>query len=229
MSHEEENRRSRNRKPNAFRRLGGCHVDKYEAWFEKNRSAYQSELEAVRALLPVDGKGIEVGVGTGRFAAFLGVSVGVDPSRAMSEIARNRGIDVIGGVAEFLPFKDAKFDFVLMVTIDCFLDDVVAAFREARRVLKLGGSLVVGFVDRNSPLGARYEKNKDKSTFYRSINFHSVEDISVFLKISGFKDQTFVQTIFRDPEEMKYLDSVKKGHGQGSFVVARGLKSTTPS
>ena len=57
-------------------------VDRYEAWFEHHRLAYESELEAIRMLLPQSGEGLEVGVGTGRFAAPLGIGVGVEPSQA---------------------------------------------------------------------------------------------------------------------------------------------------
>ena len=54
----------------------------------------------------------------------------------MAELARQRGVEVIEGVAEALPFAEETFDFILMVTVDCFLDDVTQAFREANRVLK---------------------------------------------------------------------------------------------
>jgi len=39
-------------------------------------------------------------------------------------MARDRGIKVIHAVAERLPIKDSQFDFALMVTTICFLDDV---------------------------------------------------------------------------------------------------------
>jgi SAM-dependent methyltransferase len=44
-----------------------------------------------------------------------------------------------------------------MVTVVCFLDDVVRAFREVFRVLKPAGSLIVAFIDRESPLGRQYQ------------------------------------------------------------------------
>ena len=75
-------------------------VDRYEAWFDRNRAAYESELEALRALHPERGEGLEVGVGTGRFAAPLGVRVGIDPAKAMGKIAMERGIEVRYGVGE---------------------------------------------------------------------------------------------------------------------------------
>ena len=53
------------------------HCRRYEKWFATHAAAYYSELLAIRALLPCGGDGLEVGVGTGRFAAPLGVRVGV--------------------------------------------------------------------------------------------------------------------------------------------------------
>ena len=60
-----------------------AHHKRYEAWFTHHQAAYHSELLAVRALLPWQGLGLEIGVGTGRFAGPLGIKVGVDPSNAM--------------------------------------------------------------------------------------------------------------------------------------------------
>ena len=79
------------------------HGRRYEQWFETHRFAYQSEVEAVRALLPAEGHGIEIGVGSGRFAEPLGISVGIDPSPSMREVAERRGVHTVDGVAEDLP------------------------------------------------------------------------------------------------------------------------------
>jgi SAM-dependent methyltransferase len=199
-------------------------VDRYEAWFDRNRSAYESELEALRALLPKSGEGLEVGVGTGRFAAPLGVRVGVDPSSAMSKVAMERGIEVHSGVGENLPCQDSSFDFVLLVTTICFLDDVPAALGEAYRVLKSGGCILVGFIDRESSLGKVYEKRKQDNEFYRDATFLSVNEVVYHLKQAGFHDFVFRQTIFQNPTEMKQPDPVRSGYGEGSFVVVRAKK-----
>jgi SAM-dependent methyltransferase len=90
-------------------------AQEYDDWFDRNRPVYQSELLAIKAFLPRAGRGLEIGVGTGRFAAPLGMEVGVEPARAMAEIARNRGIKVCQAYAEELPFGKGLFDFVLMV------------------------------------------------------------------------------------------------------------------
>ncbi len=200
------------------------HVNEYEQWFVKNPHAYVSELHAMRELLPPGGMGLEIGVGTGRFAAPLGIATGIEPSPAMAELARKRGIEVVKAVAEKLPFKDNAFDFALMVTTICFLDDLDLAFGEVRRVLKPGGFFVIGFVDKNSPLGKFYQSRQGKSVFYKDATFYSVDDILSHLKKAAFADAAFRQTIFRPLGEIEDVEPVKEGYGEGSFVVVRGVK-----
>lgn len=74
-------------------------VKVYDTWFEKHPELYVAELEAVRSFIPARGSGVEIGVGTGRFAAPFGVSVGVEPAPRMAELARQRGIEVLEGIA----------------------------------------------------------------------------------------------------------------------------------
>ncbi|WP_232473522.1 class I SAM-dependent methyltransferase [Thermococcus profundus] len=200
------------------------HRDRYENWFERNRYAYLSELEAVKMLLPKEGKGAEIGVGTGRFAAPLGIKLGVEPSKAMAEIARTRGIKVIEGTAENLPFEDESLDYLLMVTTICFVDDPEKALREAHRVLRPGGALIIGFVDRNSPIGRFYEEHKNESTFYKEARFFSTEELLELLKKVGFRGFEIVQTLFHRLDEIKSVEPVKSGYGEGSFVVIKAVK-----
>lgn len=55
--------------------------------------------------LPENIKGIEVGLGTGKFAKVLGIKEGVEASNEMAAIALKRGIEVVTGRAENLPIK----------------------------------------------------------------------------------------------------------------------------
>ena len=53
------------------------YAQKYDEWFDKNRFTYESEIHAVKELLPESKNGIEVGVGSGRFATPFAIKLGV--------------------------------------------------------------------------------------------------------------------------------------------------------
>jgi ubiquinone/menaquinone biosynthesis C-methylase UbiE len=168
--------------------------------------------------------GIEIGVGTGRFAAPLGIEFGVEPSMSMGKVARRRGINVIRAVAEALPIKGKSFEVVLMITVICFVEDIEAALREGARVLKSGGFIIIGFIDRDSSIGATYEEHKSENVFYKEANFYTTEEVDYYLRKVGFRDISFAQTIFRDLNEINDIESIKKGYGEGAFVVVKGVK-----
>ncbi len=200
------------------------HLTEYEQWFVRNRFAYRSELAAIRSFVSSGEKGVEIGVGSALFAQPLGIPYGVEPSAKMAALARTRGIKVVRGIGEQLPLRSAFFNFALMVTTVCFLDDVLAAFKETRRILKTGGRFVIGFIDRNSPIGKEYERFKEQSVFYRQADFYSVETILTYLKKAGFVHFRFKQTIFHRLPDIVSLEPVKDGWGEGSFVVIEAQK-----
>lgn len=88
----------------------------YENWFDEHRYVYLSELNAIKHFAPSGNRGVEIGIGTGRFAIPIGIKEGVEPSAMMREYATKKGLKVYDGVAENLPLKDASYDFALMVT-----------------------------------------------------------------------------------------------------------------
>ena len=197
------------------------HSDAYDEWFDKNAEAYAAELEAIRQLLPNAGaRGLEIGVGSGKFAVPLGISVGVEPSPEMAAKARALGIDVHSGVAEQLPFAAGEFDFTLMVTTICFVDDAVQSFREALRVLKPGGCLLVAFVDKESELGRTYQANRSSSRFYQQATFFSTRELLSHLETAGFGNTTIKQTLIPGAARNRVAD----GFGEGAFVVIKAIK-----
>lgn len=195
--------------------------DAYDDWFEKNQDAYEAELQAVRQLLPAgDVRGMEIGVGSGKFAVPLGIKIGVEPSEQMAVKAGKLGIEVHSGVAEKLPFSADQFDYVLMVTTICFVDDVVQSFREALRVLVPGGCILIGFVDMESELGQQYLQNRHKSKFYKEATFFSTKEVLDYLQTAGFGATEVKQTLIAGDTEKTVLN----GFGEGAFVVIKAAK-----
>ena len=196
----------------------------YDEWFIKNQDIYLAELNAIKSLISSDKFGVEIGVGSGRFALPLGIKVGVEPSKKMAEISRERGIQVCEAVAEQLPFKNKKFNFVLMVTTICFVDDLAKSFQETYRILKNDGFIVVGFVDKESGLGKQYQLKRKKSKFYRYATFYSSEEIIALLKKANFIISDVKQTVYSN-KKVNEISLIKKGYGQGSFVVVKAIKN----
>ena len=98
----------------------------------------------------LNGKVLEVGVGTGRNLKYYpaGCSVtGIDKSEGMLEKAREKATDMKNVTlllmdAEHLEFPDNSFDYVVTTFVLCTIPDPVKALREMRRVLKPSGELI---------------------------------------------------------------------------------------
>jgi len=196
---------------------------KYDAWYDKNEFAYLSELKAIRKVLPKRGKGLEIGVGTGRFAQALGIGSGVDPSKNMIEIARKRGVNVKLGYGERLPFKNTAFDYAAVIITICFTKNPEKVLKEAYRVLKTKGKIIIGIVDKDSFLGKFYQKKK--SAFYKKAVFFGVKDIVDLLGSAGFSKFSYYQTLYDFPDEIRSVQKPQKGFGRGGFVVISGEKT----
>lgn len=111
-----------------------------------------------------------------------------------------------------------------MTTI-CFVDDAGAMLREACRVLKPDGILVIGFIDRTSILGQHYLAHQAENVFYRDATFFSASEVALLLNDSGFTEPTWVQTLSGMPEETREIESLSSGYGEGAFVVVRARRA----
>ncbi len=199
------------------------HSEEYEEWFSKNRTVFLSELSALQRVIPMDKKGMEIGVGTGVFAEKLGISHGLEPSDKMADFARKRGIAVKIGFAENLPYQDAEFDFVLFNNSLCFVKNPEKSIKEASRILRPGGKIIIGILDKDSYMGKRLQTKKKENKFYQNASFFSSADVLSLLERFSFRTEKIYQTLFPDAGEM--VEIPQEGHGQGGFVVITGSKS----
>ncbi|MCK8517665.1 class I SAM-dependent methyltransferase [Methanoculleus sp. 7T] len=166
-------------------------AEEYDRWFEEHRAEYHAELARVRRLFPrPDSRAVEVGVGSGRFAAPLGITLGLEPSLALARMARGRGIEVIRGRGEAIPIRDGSCSSVLMVTVICFLDDPVLVFRELHRILVPGGTLVLGFIEREGEIAPKYLHERGKLRFLSRARFYASGEVRHLLGCTGFRVAT---------------------------------------
>jgi ubiquinone/menaquinone biosynthesis C-methylase UbiE len=200
------------------------YAGEYDNWFEVNKFAFQSELMAVKKLLPQVSRIIEIGIGSGIFAKPLGINEGVDPSKAMRKKAEQLGLKVLDAVAEKLPYADSSVGGAVMITSICFVDDIYQSFKEVHRILKNDGFFILGYVDKDSPVGKEYLKHKDESLFYKEATFFGTEELYEILNQTGFKIIETCQTIFGKVEDITDIQFVIDGFGQGSFVVVKAKK-----
>jgi SAM-dependent methyltransferase len=114
-------------------------------WYRGRRGIV---LDAVARSLGVDGRPriLDAGCGGGATLAALaehGDAIGLEPSPLSRRRALDRGLDVVDGTLERLPFDDDSFDLGLVLDVLEHLDDDVAGLAELRRVIRPGGSLIV--------------------------------------------------------------------------------------
>jgi len=202
----------------------------YDAWYDRHRELYYSELMAVElASRGVPRPWLEIGVGTGRFAAPLRVDVGVDPSDAVLKVAMSRGVRVVKARGEELPFQDSSFGGVFMIVTLCFLDDPVKALREAHRVLAPRGRLVLGFVPADSAWGRHYaELGRGGHKFYKYARFYTVSEVEGLLRAAGFEPELYISTLIKNkPGSPEVLEDPVVGlKREAGFVALRARKAT---
>jgi SAM-dependent methyltransferase len=193
----------------------------YDQWFDDNRNTFLSELEAIRLFTPKSGNGLEIGVGTGRFAMELGIKTGIEPSAKMAQFAINRGIEVHIGKAENLPYESKSFDFAIMVAVDPFVHDIGKVYQEINRVLKDNGKLIVGTLHKDGLVAQKY-MNMTDSEVYKNAHFHTVNETLAQLKRSGFNTFNICQTLFS--LNVTEVEQPVSGFDKGSFIAIESQK-----
>jgi ubiquinone/menaquinone biosynthesis C-methylase UbiE/predicted ester cyclase len=122
--------------------------DKSMSRFERLLFAGNREWVCARA----EGEVLELAAGTARNLPFYSADVkltGVELSPAMAELGRQRAedlgraIDMRVGDAEALDFPDESFDTVVCTYGLCTIPDDAAAIREAKRLLRPGGRILL--------------------------------------------------------------------------------------
>lgn len=111
-------------------------------WFVGRRRLVTNLMKRVH----VRGRILDLGCGTGGVLQHLGVfgdAIGLDPAPEAAKYCGRRNVPMVVGSGMDLPFADASFDAVLALDVIEHVPDDVALLREAQRILRPGGVLVV--------------------------------------------------------------------------------------
>jgi SAM-dependent methyltransferase len=202
----------------------------YDAWYEREPgcSLFEIEAAALKEMMPnMSGTIIEIGVGSGRFAQFLEIPYGLDPALQPLRIAKRRGIRSVAADAVLMPFRDGEISCCLLMVTLCFVADPLKVLKEVFRILKPGGSILLGMVLRESPWGADYLAKAERGhPFYTLATFLSYNDILALLLKSGFQFPEVVSTLFQPPRMPSYRPEIyRKGYfPEAGFTVFLATK-----
>lgn len=173
----------------------------YAHWRESHLGALTERIEEdaiFRLAGDLGGKRVlDLGCGDGTYsiAAFQrGAHVtGVDISNAMLDSAQRRASACGASVewrqasAESLPYDSGKFDIVLAVTMLCFVKNPLQAVQEVSRVLRPGGSFVIGELGKYSAWSlSRRVRGWLGSSTWREAQFWTIGGLRELLQQVGF-------------------------------------------
>lgn len=147
------------------------------------------------------------------------------PHSICSTLAKQRNIRVIQGFGENLPFKNESFHYVLIVFTIELVDDPPRFLKEAARILKKDGTLILGIMDRNSLWGEFYEQKAAQGESYAGFSFLTPEEILEIFKNIDMEFEEAFQTLFQTPPDIKDIEQPKSGFGKGGFVVLTAIKN----
>ena len=143
------------------------------------------------------GEVLEIGAGTGKNLPFYRAAeqvVALEPDPAMRARAHDAAletrvpIEVVDGDAAALPFPHASFDTVVFSLVLCTVPDIELTLAEARRVLRLGGTLrFYEHVRAADPHLARWQDRLERPWGWIGRGCHPNRNTAAAVATAGFK------------------------------------------
>lgn len=225
------------------------YAPKYDAWFLENRNVLYSEVNLVESVLRGAKRILSVGCGSGLFEKILreerGIDVrdGIEPSEAMADIARRRGMNVTIATAEEADFGDGVYDLIMFNGTPSYIAGLREVIEKAYRALPKGGRIVLIDVPKESSYGLMYNLAKALGTWDHPLlegvhtpNPYPIEFCEVaawrttaekeeMLRAAGFADITAAQTLTRHPLVSDLAEEQPTpGSDRGDYVALSAVK-----
>jgi ubiquinone/menaquinone biosynthesis C-methylase UbiE len=202
--------------------------DKQASTYDRSMSRFERTLFAgarEKVCAQAEGEVLEIAVGTARNLPHYPKDVsitGIELSPEMAELGRRRAaelgreIDLRVGDAERLEFPDESFDTVVCTFGLCTIPDDAAAIREAKRVLRPGGLLLLAeHVRSPNPVVRTIERIVDPIA-HRLGGDHMLREPLDHLHAEGFE----VEELERRKAGFVELVAARKPAGQPEAVAA---------
>ncbi len=189
-----------------------------ESW-DSIRSLYVSQQQVEEKLLTIIGDQpvrelLDIGTGTGRILEILAPHVargeGIDLSKGMLAVARSNiessgltNIHVRKGNMYNLPVEDSSVDLVVVHMVLHYSDDPQEAIREAARVMRPKGRVIV--ID-----FAAHSEEKLRSEFNHHRLGYSDSEIRQCFKTAGLTASTKIEQLVGEPLTVKFWQARRR-------------------
>ena len=117
------------------------------------------------------GRVLDSGCGSSLIVQSLNNAIGLDSNLGKLRFIRRHGMPLVNASAFALPFKDSSFDCVISSQVIEHLPADESLFAEMRRVLRVGGTLILGTPD------------------YATRGWQMIEPVYGFLMRSSYRDE----------------------------------------
>jgi len=168
---------------------------------------------------------LELGCGTGHWTNIFvnhGFNVtAADISDEMLKLAKLKNIEAefIKADSQNIPFPDNSFSAVSSITMLEFVNDQDKVINEIYRVLKPGGWIILGCLNKLSELG----KNKENDATFKDAKFLLKDDLEEKLRLFG--NPQIKSGIFFSPTFEILDNNSKKENTEPAFIAAAVQKT----
>ncbi len=204
----------------------------YDSWYDTALGKHVDDVETACAFKWIDALKashfLDVGCGTGNFSRKLtdkGHQVtGIDISNNMLDIARNKvpeasfyEMDVYD-----LKFEDNTFDNVISMAAFEFIEYPDKAITELMRVVKPGGTVIIGAIHLDSPWGELYTSEAFKESVFSHAFLKTFSDFEdIYPDMLTAKDEC----LFTPPGAEVLDESIYEGENRGGFICLKWVKA----